>query len=139
MNYLLDTATWINSVKEPETLPREIRNIVGNSRKHTFSLADISLLEASFLQRKGKVDFGMPFREWLAISVTEDLKVLPITPAVAAEENELPRSFQGDPADRLIAATAKAHGLTLITPDAQIAFHQVVSTISYKWRPARTA
>jgi PIN domain nuclease of toxin-antitoxin system len=28
--------------------------------------------------------------------------------------HSLPKSFRGDPADRLIVATARAHGLTLI-------------------------
>ena len=30
---------------------------------------------------------------------------------------------------------AKAHGLTLITPDAAIAFHDVVSVVRYHWHP----
>ena len=135
MNYLLDTATWINSVKEPETLPHRIRAWMKDATSHTFSLADVSLLEASFLARKGKVDFGMAFRDWLALALAGDLTVLPITATVAALEHELPRTFQGDPADRLIAATAKAHGLTLITPDAAIVFHDVVSVVRYHWHP----
>jgi len=135
MNYLLDTATWINSVKEPETLPRHVRSLLADEERNSFALADISLLEASFLARKGKVDFAMSFRDWLARALAENLAVLPITAAVAVQENGLPRAFQGDPADRLIAATAKAHGLTLITPDPEIAFHEVVSVVRYRWRP----
>jgi PIN domain nuclease of toxin-antitoxin system len=137
MNYLLDTSTWINSVKEPETLPQRIRALLEDSDTNSFSLADISLLEASFLQRKGKVDFGMPFRDWLARALGANLIVLPITAAVAAHENGLPRAFQGDPADRLIAATAKAYCLTLMTPDPEIGFHEVVDVLRYKWRPKR--
>ena len=137
MNCLLDTATWINSVKEPETLPPRIRAVLSDNVNNTFALADISLLEASFLYRKGKVDFGMSFREWLDHALASDLTVLPITAEIAAREHELPRAFQGDPADRLIAATAKAHGLTLITPDPEIAFRAVVPTLRYRWRPKR--
>jgi len=137
MNYLLDTATWINSVKEPETLPRRIRAWLADTARHTFSLADISLLEASFLARKGRVDFGMPFRDWVDLALAEDLTLLPITATIAVIEHELPRAFQGDPADRLIVATAKAHALTLITPDPEIAFHEVVSVVRYRWHPRR--
>ena len=46
-------------------------------------------------------------------------------------------AHKGDPADRLIAATAKAHGLTIITPDPEIAFHEVVPVVRYRWRKSR--
>ena len=132
MNLLLDTATWINGVKEPETLPVKILAVLRNEA-NSFFLSDISLLEASTLARKGKVDFGMKFSNWLELAIAENLQVVPISARVAAAENALPRSFHGDPADRIIAATAIAHQLTLLTPDPEIAFQQVCETIRYKW------
>jgi len=62
MTVLLDTATWINSVKEPETLPPKAPRILRDAA-NVFLLSDISLLEASTLSRKNKVDFGMEFGE----------------------------------------------------------------------------
>jgi PIN domain nuclease of toxin-antitoxin system len=85
------------------------------------------------LARKGKVDFGMKLSDWLGRALAENLLVLPVSASVAAIENALPRDFQGDPADRIIAATAVAHRLTLLTPDPEIAFHRVCETIRYKW------
>ena len=136
MNALLDTATWINAVKEPEALPARILAILQDD-SNAFFLADISLLEASMLTRKGKVDFGMPFGEWLEKSLAENLHILPISALVAAAENNLPSTFHGDPADRVIASTAIAHKLTLVTPDHQIAFQRVCTTIRYRWRKSR--
>lgn len=133
MNILLDTATWINGVKEPETLPQGVLKLL-RDEENSFSLSGISLLEASFLSRKKKVDFGMRFRDWLEPAL-RNVTLLPITAQIAAIENELPAFFQGDPADRIITATAKAHGLTLLTPDPEIEFHKVVKTVHYKWRP----
>jgi PIN domain nuclease of toxin-antitoxin system len=132
MNFLLDTATWINGVKEPETLPVKVLAILRNEA-NSFFLSDISLLEASTLARKGKLDFGMKFSNWLEFALAENLQVLPISARVVAVENALPRMFHGDPADRIIAATAIAHQLTLLTPDPEIAFQQVCETIRYKW------
>jgi PIN domain nuclease of toxin-antitoxin system len=132
MNVLLDTATWINAVKEPETLPARVLTIL-RDELHAFFLSDISLLEASMLSRKGRVDFGMTFGEWLERALTKDLPVLPISARVASTGNSLPVSFHGDPADRIIASTAIAHELTLLTPDYGIAFHRVCRTIRYKW------
>jgi PIN domain nuclease of toxin-antitoxin system len=132
MNVLLDTATWINGVKEPETLPAKVLAIL-RSETNSFFLSDISLLEASTLARKGKVDFGMKFSGWLELALAENLQVLPVSARIAAAENGLPRTFHGDPADRIIAATAIVHKLTLLTPDPEIAFQQVCETVRYKW------
>jgi PIN domain nuclease of toxin-antitoxin system len=132
MNVLLDTATWINGVKEPETLPSKALAILRNET-NSFFLSDISLLEASTLARKGKVDFGMKFSEWLKRALAKNLEILPITIQVIIVENSLPRDFHGDPADRLIASTAIAHKLILLTPDPEIAFHRVCEIIRYKW------
>lgn len=133
MNLLLDTAAWINGVKEPETLPQGVLKLL-RDEENSFSLSGISLLEASFLSWKKKVDFGMRFRDWLEPAL-RNVTLLPLTAQIAAIENELPAFFQGDPADRIITATAKAHGLTLLTPDPEIEFHKVVKTVHYKWRP----
>jgi PIN domain nuclease of toxin-antitoxin system len=132
MNVLLDTATWINGVKEPETLPAKVLAIL-RSETNSFFLSDISLLEATTLARKGKVDFGMKFSGWLELALAENLQVLPVSARIAAAENGLPRTFHGDPADRIIAATAIVHKLTLLTPDPEIAFQQVCETVRYKW------
>ena len=59
MNVLLDTAAWINGVKEPETLPAKALAIL-RTETNRFFLSDISLLEASALGRKGRVDFARP-------------------------------------------------------------------------------
>jgi len=48
------------------------------------------------------------------------------------------RTFHGDPADCIIAGTAIAHELTLLTPDRRIEFHRVCRTIRYKWPKSRT-
>ena len=132
MNVLLDTTTWINAVKEPETLPARALVIL-QQETNDFFLSDLSLLEASMLSWKGRVDLGMAFGEWLEKALASNLQVLPISARVATIEHSLPRTFQGDPADRIIASTAVAHELTLLTPDSHIAFHRVCRTIRYKW------
>jgi len=136
MNVLLDTAAWINGVKEPETLPAKALAILRNETNRFF-LSDISLLGASTLGRKGTVDFAMEFDQWLERALAENLQVLPISARIAAIENALPRTFHGDPADRIIAGTAIAHQLTLLTPEWRIAFHRVCPTIRYKWPKRR--
>jgi PIN domain nuclease of toxin-antitoxin system len=57
------------------------------------------------------------------------LDVLPLTVDVAIESDQLGDSFPRDPADRLIAATARVHDLTLITSDRPIRKSRAARTL----------
>lgn len=48
------------------------------------------------------------------------VEVIEITPEIAALTTTFPETYPKDPADRLIGATARALGLTLITQDERI-------------------
>jgi PIN domain nuclease of toxin-antitoxin system len=52
-----------------------------------------------------------------------------ITPEVAALATQFPETFPRDPADRLIAATARAGGLALVTADDGIRASPLLKTI----------
>ena len=52
-----------------------------------------------------------------------------MTPEVAAEVAMLPSWFHRDPGDRLIVATARVHGATLLTSDQRIVDAKVVPTL----------
>ncbi len=58
----------------------------------------------------------------------EDIELLPLTPAVAVASAQLGK-FRGDPADRLIVATALTHGAVLVTKDERIRELSVVKTL----------
>ena len=46
-----------------------------------------------------------------------------ISPLIAVESSNLPGDFHGDPADRLIVATARSLNAHLITRDAKILYY----------------
>ncbi len=52
-----------------------------------------------------------------------------ISPSVAAEVAALPESFHRDPADRIIVASARAIGGTILTQDGRIIDSGWVETI----------
>ena len=62
-------------------------------------------------------------RAWLD-SLVIDVRTIPISPSIAATAVELPASFPGDPADRLIYATAIEKGLRLVTKDRRLRSHK---------------
>lgn len=65
----------------------------------------------------------IPIRSWLE-HIAAQIRTLPLTPAIADTAVSLPSSFPGDPADRLIYATAIEHGLRLVTKDRKLRAHR---------------
>jgi PIN domain nuclease of toxin-antitoxin system len=59
------------------------------------------------------------------------ISVLPLSIDVVLAVNALPASFHGDPADRLIVATARTHAMPIATHDAAIRRSRVVTL----WKP----
>jgi PIN domain nuclease of toxin-antitoxin system len=136
VRFLLDTAAWINAVKEPETVPPHLRQLFASGGEE-FGLSDISLWETVLLQQSGRVDLGMPLDDWFRQALAKNIHLLAFTPEAAGELAKLPRTFQKDPADRIIVATARANRLTLITPDPLIRRDAVVPVWYYRFREAR--
>jgi PIN domain nuclease of toxin-antitoxin system len=48
------------------------------------------------------------------------LALATLTPEIAVESNGLPGQFHSDPVDRIITATARIEGMTVVTRDRQI-------------------
>jgi PIN domain nuclease of toxin-antitoxin system len=119
---LLDTHAWIWWIQADDRLARrtvsELDDLPADARPF---LSDISLWEVAMLVSLGRIDFDEPFDTWLdAAADPRTVRVLPITPAIAAEVARLPSTFQRDPADRLIVATCRALGHPLLTRDRAI-------------------
>lgn len=66
---------------------------------------------------------AIPVRSWLE-QLAAQVRTLPLTPAIAETATRLPSSFPGDPADRLIYATAVEHGCPLLTKDPRLLAHR---------------
>jgi PIN domain nuclease of toxin-antitoxin system len=60
--------------------------------------------------------------------VLEEVTVLPITPEIAALATQFPEDYPGDPSDRIIGATARAGGMTLLTHDERIRRSTLIRT-----------
>ena len=137
MTYLLDTATWANSVTRPSLLPPRLRKVVGNP-KEVKALSSMSLLECAIHHRRGRLEFRGSLKDFFIAGLAQDIELIDITPEIAVATNELPPDFPGDPFDRAIAATARILNLRLITPDPIIRDAQFCSVEYYHFRPSRT-
>lgn len=133
MKYLLDTHAWLWSVLDHPRLSRRARAALrAVPPQERVGIAAISLKEAAWHLAHERVivneGFG-PWPLWLRTAASSPyIDVLPLTVDVEIESEQLGDSFPLDPADRLIAATARLHDLTLITSDQPIKKSGVVRT-----------
>jgi PIN domain nuclease of toxin-antitoxin system len=129
---LLDTHIllwWFNSVSRLSPGQEEV--LRGASEEAPLWVSDITLWEIATLSSLGRIELSLPVREWLEQATAPPLvQRLPINPAVAAEVAALPDSFHRDPADRIIVASARILGATLLTRDSRIIEAALVPTIA---------
>ncbi len=135
MRYLLDTATWANSVTMPQVLPERVLRLLADNE--TKGVCSVSLLECAVHYRRGRLEFCGTLDDFFAVAIARNVELLDVTPAVALATNVLPADFPGDPFDRAIAATARVLNLTLITPDPQIRDAKFCHVEFYPFRPSR--
>ncbi|MCB0876758.1 MAG: type II toxin-antitoxin system VapC family toxin [Solirubrobacterales bacterium] len=116
---LLDTHAWIWWAAEPERLSDRAATAIAAAG--TVLLASISCWEVAMLAAKDRVRFDRPVERWIRQALARPgLAAVPLTPRVATAAGVLPASFPGDPADRMIYATARAEGAELITRDGRL-------------------
>jgi PIN domain nuclease of toxin-antitoxin system len=87
------------------------------------AVSDISWFELAWLARHERILLSIPLGSWLA-QMARGVRTIPVSPAIAAQAVSLPASFPGDPADRLIYATAIEHGWRLVTKDQRMQAHR---------------
>ena len=119
MKLLLDTHIWIWSVLEPEKLSRRVAREL-ESAKNQLWLSPVSIWEAMFLHRKGRLEVPEGFSTWLTRALTVASyheAAFTFDVAVALATIQLPHT---DPADLFLAGSAKAYALTLVTSDRNL-------------------
>ena len=119
---LMDTHAWIWMIEDNPSLNASARRaILASAADFDLYLSPISLWEIALKASRGKLTLDLPLRAWLGrgMALTR-IQLAQITPDIACACAELPKEFHGDPADRLIAATAREEGMTLMTHDRSL-------------------
>lgn len=118
---LLDThvVQWWSA--EPDRLSTAAARVLRDADE--LAVAAITWFELAWLAKHERITVAIPVRSWLE-QLAQQVRTLGVTPAIADTATALPPSFPGDPADRMIYATAVEHGFQLITKDRRLRGHR---------------
>jgi PIN domain nuclease of toxin-antitoxin system len=116
-----DTHAWLWWLSRSVELSEAARAALDHALDDAaLGVSAISVWEAAMLVKKDRLVLALQLDELVAHCETlEGLQFLPITPRIALASVAL-ESLRADPADRMIAATALAHGTTLVTKDERL-------------------
>ena len=132
MRYALDTHVLVWWYADDRKLPRHYRRLLSQleTRHERVGVSAIGLWELAKLVDRGRLRLSRSLDDCLSdIEQNPSVEVLPITARIAAESIRLGSSFPRDPADQVIVATARCHGLTLLTRDDAIRDSGVVPVL----------
>lgn len=117
---LLDTHVvhWWSA--EPQRVSKRARAALEEADE--LAVAAISWFELAWLARHERIIVNVPVRSWL-LGLSRHVRTIGLSPEITDTAVALPSAFPGDPADRLIFATAVEHGLKLVTKDRAIREH----------------
>ncbi len=124
---LLDTHVLHWWSAEPSRLSAPAVRAVEEADELT--VADITWFELAWMARHERIRLTIPLLAWLG-RLSGHVRTLGVTPAIAATAVGLPSTFPGDPADRLIYATAIEEGCQLVTKDQRLRNHQHPSALT---------
>ena len=96
-----------------------LRRIDRSHQSNTLAVSAITFWETAMLVQKGRLSIAPPLTLWRKELLINGLIEIPVTGDIALAAGTL-ENFHGDPADRIIAATALIHDATLLTADKKI-------------------
>jgi len=119
---LLDTHAWIWLRFGTLTAKADVLEVLREAAEdQNWFVPSFSFYEIAHAVSRKRLQLDMPLLDWLRGGSSLGMPlVLPVSPEIAAATHLLPESFHGDPGDRIVAATAVAHNLTLCTHDKEL-------------------
>jgi PIN domain nuclease of toxin-antitoxin system len=119
---ILDTHVWIWLMGgEPIFNSSFLKVVDHNQSHHNILISAISIWEVGMLVEKKRLELEMDCLDWIEQSLSSPgIKLSPLSPRIAIQSTRLPGNAHGDPADRILIATAHEEGAVLVTCDQKL-------------------
>ena len=125
---VLDTHAWIWFASARKKLSTSAASACEDAK--LLLVSAISVWEVAMLVSKGRIGFDRDVERWIQEALAlPKVRLEPLTPGISVLSTRLPGSFHGDPADRIIAATALDHCAALVTKDVALRRYRHVRTV----------
>jgi PIN domain nuclease of toxin-antitoxin system len=119
---LLDTHAWLWLMTgAADRFSQESRDLIeAAALSGAVLIPAIAVWEVAMQDAEGRITLDSPCDLWVERALAAPgVKLVPLSPRIAVDSTRLPGSFQGDPADRMVVATARATQATLLSCDGR--------------------
>ncbi len=120
---------WVDGeTKKPSRKARQA--LEQHAKGNELMVSSITFFEITTLECRGRVRFKIHASEWLTqVRRLPEYRIEPLADEVAERAGQFGDAFPGDPADRMIAATALLHDVSLVTHDERLRSVEYLKTI----------
>lgn len=121
--FLLDTHIWIwlQEGNRDKLKRSALEQAEAWHEQGRLNLSAISVWEIGQLAARQRISLSTTVDAWVQVALDDPaLTLLELSVPVLLEAPRLPGTLHKDPADRMLIATARHHGLTLLTRDDEI-------------------
>jgi PIN domain nuclease of toxin-antitoxin system len=125
---ILDTHAWIWWSSSPGKLSARAQEALRDSSD--IGVCAISCWEVAMLVTRGWLELDRPVVVWVKQALAQPrVSLLPLSPEIAVQAAGLTGRLHGDPADRIIAATALHHRAAILTRDLRLRACKEIQTV----------
>ncbi|HEV7517094.1 MAG TPA: type II toxin-antitoxin system VapC family toxin [Thermoanaerobaculia bacterium] len=127
---LLDTHIWVWWVHGDRRLSSAAMARLKAREETGLGVSVISCWEVAKLVECRRLSLPQPIDLWMEQALAyPGIHLIGLTPPIVLESTRLPGEFHRDPADQLLVATARIHGVPMVTVDRKILDYSGVETL----------
>jgi len=117
---ILDTHAWLFWIDNNlDLLGKNALELIQN--ESVLGVSVISCWEIGMLVNKQRIALNRDVQDWIDLALKyPKIEIVDLSPQIAILSTRLPGDFHGDPADRIIVASALKNNCPLISKDKQI-------------------